>query len=158
MATTKKPSTATKKSAVDRKKADTKTAEISGKKAEMPGDVDSHVGWFDRFASSAAKFVSRAWFFAFCVFLVVIWAPSIVVIHSISTWQLIINTLTTIITFLLVALLQNTQERSDNAIQAKLNAIADAMSDQMRANGQEKDAAELRAAVGLEDRESSDGK
>ena len=44
--------------------------------------------------------------------LVVIWAPSILLIHSISTWQLIINTLTTIITFLLVALLQNTQERS----------------------------------------------
>lgn len=127
-------------------------------KPAMPSDVNPHVGWFDRFASGASKFVSRAWFFAFCVLLVVIWAPSIYLIHSISTWQLIINTLTTIITFLLVALLQNTQERANNAIQVKLNAIADGLSDLMKAQGNAKDAAELRAAVGLEDRESSDGK
>ena len=128
------------------------------KPAVMPTDVDSKVGWFDRFASGASKIVSRAWFFAFCVLLVVVWAPSIALIRSISTWQLIINTATTIITFLLVALLQNTQERSDNAIQEKLNAIADSLSDLMRAQGLEKDAKELRSAVGLEDRESSDGK
>lgn len=125
---------------------------------EMPEDVDSKVGWFDRFADVVSRIASRAWFFAFCVALVVIWAPSIYLIHSISTWQLIINTLTTIITFLLVALLQNTQERSNNAIQTKLNAIADSLSDLMKAQGLEKDAAELRSAVGLEDRESSDGK
>jgi low affinity Fe/Cu permease len=127
-------------------------------KPAMPSDVDSEVGWFDRFASAAAKFVSRAWFFAFCLLLVVVWAPSIVVLHSVSVWQLLINTATTIITFLLVALLQNTQERSDNATQSKLNAIADSLSDLMKAQGLEKNAAELRSAVGLEDRESSDGK
>jgi low affinity Fe/Cu permease len=126
--------------------------------AAMPSDTDSEVGWFDRFADHASRFVSRAWFFAFCVALVVIWAPSISILHSISTWQLIINTITTIITFLLVALLQNTQERSDKAIQAKLNAIAEALSNSIKDQGLEKDAAELRAAVGLEDRESSDGK
>ena len=126
-------------------------------KPEMPSDVDSKVGWFDRFATHASHFVSRAWFFAFCVVLVVVWAPSILVLQSISTWQLIINTITTIITFLLVALLQNTQERSDNAIQDKLNAIAGSLADLMSAQGLEHDAGELRAAVGLEDRESSDG-
>ena len=125
------------------------------KKAEMPSDVTSHVSWFDKFATKASAFVSKAPFFAVCVAIVIVWAPSIVIIHSISTWQLIINTLTTIITFLLVALLQNTQERSDKATQDKLNAIADALSDLMKAQGQEKDAAELRDAVGLEDRESS---
>jgi low affinity Fe/Cu permease len=140
------------------KKSAPKSAPKSGSKADMPSDVDSTVGWFDRFASSAAKLVSRAWFFAFCLLLVVVWAPSIVLLHSISVWQLLINTATTIITFLLVALLQNTQERSDNAIQGKLNAIADALSDFMTAQGLDKDAAELRSAVGLEDRESSDGK
>ncbi|HEY4226134.1 MAG TPA: low affinity iron permease family protein [Pseudolysinimonas sp.] len=130
----------------------------TAKSAEMPEDVSAHVGWFDNFATSASKFVSRAWFFAFCVLLVVVWAPSILLIHSISTWQLIINTLTTIITFLLVALLQNTQERSDRATQDKLNAIAQALSKIVEKQGDAKDAAELRAAVGLEDRESSDGK
>ena len=130
----------------------------SSKPAEMPEDVSEHVGWFDRFATGSSHFVSRAWFFAFCVALVVIWAPSIVLIHSISTWQLIINTLTTIITFLLVALLQNTQERSDRATQDKLNAISAALAKIADAQGLKKDAEELRAAVGLEDRESSDGK
>jgi low affinity Fe/Cu permease len=134
------------------------TKKTSSKAAEMPGDVSEHVGWFDKFATGASKFVSRAWFFAFCVALVVIWAPSIAVFHSISTWQLIINTLTTIITFLLVALLQNTQERADRATQAKLNAISEALSKMAAAQGLKKDASELRAAVGLEDRESSDGK
>jgi low affinity Fe/Cu permease len=115
------------------------------------------LGWFDRFATHASKVVSRAGFFAFCVLLVVLWAPSILFIHSISVWQLIINTLTTIITFLLVALLQNSQERSDKALQEKLNAIADSLSDLMQAQGLDGDAQELREAVGLEDRESSKG-
>ena len=56
--------------------------------------------------------------------LVVVWLPSILVIKTVDTWQLIINTVTTIVTFLLVALLQNTQERSDQATQQKLNALA----------------------------------
>jgi low affinity Fe/Cu permease len=55
---------------------------------------------------------SRAVFFAFCVLPIVVWAPSILVFGSIDTWQLIINTATTIITFLMVALLQNSQTRS----------------------------------------------
>jgi low affinity Fe/Cu permease len=138
--------------------AKSKEPATSAKVADMPSDVDSTVGWFDKFATTASKFVSRAWFFAFCVLLVIVWAPSIALIHSISTWQLIINTLTTIITFLLVALLQNTQERSDRALQTKLNAIAEAMSHLMTAQGLKHEVEELRDAVGLEDRESSDGK
>jgi low affinity Fe/Cu permease len=121
----------------------------------MPSEVSPHVGLFDRFASAASRLVSRAWFFAFCVLLILIWAPSILILRDIDTWQLIINTATTIITFLLVALLQNTQERADQAVQQKLNAIADALSDLMSAKGMDSDADELRQAVGLEERESS---
>lgn len=113
---------------------------------------------FDRFASTVSTWVSRAWFFVACVLLVVIWAPSIVML-DVDTWQLIINTVTTIITFLLVALLQNTQTRSDAAIQKKLNAIADALADLMDAAGSDSrlrhDRRELLWAVGLEDREST---
>jgi low affinity Fe/Cu permease len=129
----------------------------TAKPSRMPSDADNNkkLGWFDRFATRASQAVSRAAFFGFCVLLVVVWAPSIFIIHSISVWQLIINTITTIVTFLLVALLQNSQERSDKAVQQKLNAIADSLSDLMRAQGLEKDAKELRDAVGLEDRESS---
>ena len=74
---------------------------------------------------------SRASFFAFCVLLVVVWAPRFSCSRDIDTWQLIINTATTIITFLMVALLQNSQTRSDQAVQHKLNAIADGLADLM---------------------------
>jgi uncharacterized membrane protein len=127
---------------------------------QMPSDVTPEVSLFDRFASAAARFVSRAWFFTLCVLLVVVWVPSYFLIKKLDTWQLIINTATTIVTFLLVALLQNTQTRADEAIQQKLNAMADALADLMAAIGEDKpalrhDLVELRAAVGLEDRESS---
>jgi low affinity Fe/Cu permease len=93
----------------------------------MPTDVTPNLSLFDRFATHAAKFVSRAWFFAACVLLVLVWCPSILLIRDVNTWQLIINTATTIVTFLLVALLQNTQTRNDAATQDKLNAVAAAM-------------------------------
>jgi low affinity Fe/Cu permease len=126
----------------------------------MPSDVSSRLGFFDRFAQKASGFFSRAWFFAFCVALVVVWAPSYFVIGTVDTWQLIINTATTIITFLMVALLQNSQTRADAAVQDKLNAVAAALAELMEAtsgdSGKLEDAtAELRQAVGLEDRESS---
>ena len=128
----------------------------------MPSEVSSRVGIFDRFAGSAASVASRATFFAFCVLLILIWLPSFLLIGNIDTWQLVINTATTIITFLLVALLQNTQTRSDQAVQHKLNAIADALSDLM-AHLSDKvperdlsnDLTELRKAVGLESHEST---
>lgn len=121
----------------------------------FPSEVHGRVGIFDRFATLASKTASRAWFFTFCVVLVLVWAPSILILKDIDTWQLIINTATTIITFLLVALLQNSQERADKALQQKLNAIADALSDLMESQSLNKDAEELRAAVGLENRETS---
>ena len=81
----------------------------------MPSEVSSRLGFFDRFAGWSALIASRAYFFAFCVFLIVLWAPTFFIINSVDTWQLIINTATTIITFLMVALLQNSQTRSDQA-------------------------------------------
>ncbi|HEX2145643.1 MAG TPA: low affinity iron permease family protein [Glycomyces sp.] len=128
--------------------------------ATMPSDISNHLGFFDRLASAVARFTARAWFFSACMALVVIWAPSFV-LFDIDTWQLIINTATTIITFLLVALLQNTETRSDAAVQHKLNAIADALADLMvhmsdeEKNGLNQQVIELRDAVGLEDEESA---
>ena len=126
----------------------------------MPSDVTPEVSVFDRFAAGASRFFSRPWFFALCVLLVIVWAPSFFVIGNVDTWQLIINTATTIVTFLMVALLQNTQTRSDRSTQDKLNAIADGLADLMRSVGRDdpdlrQDLIELRAAVGLEDRESA---
>jgi low affinity Fe/Cu permease len=118
------------------------------------------VGGFDRFAGAASKVVSRAPFFCACVILVLVWFPTLF-LFAVNTSQLIINTITTIITFLLVALLQNSQTRSDDALQQKLNAIADALADLMESQsaGDKEDLAadvkDLRSAVGLEDRESA---
>ena len=133
----------------------------SNSQPEMPSDVSENVTAFDRFAGAASQVASRAWFFAFCVALVVIWAPSYFVLKNLDTWQLIINTLTTIVTFLMVALLQNSQTRADQAVQHKLNAIADGLADLMREMSNtsdadlEQDVKELREAVGLEEREST---
>ena len=129
----------------------------------MPSSVTNKVSGFDRFAVTASEFVSKPWFFALCVLLILVWAPSFLLFKTVDTWQLIINTATTIITFLLVALLQNTQQRADHATQHKLNAIADGLADLMRSLAKdhsqsealEKDLMELRKAVGLEHRESS---
>jgi low affinity Fe/Cu permease len=129
---------------------------------EMPSQVSDEVAFFDRFASAASAIASRAVFFVACVLMVVLWAPSILLLRDIDTWQLIINTATTIVTFLMVALLQNSQTRSDQAVQHKLNAIADGLADLMarlahegQGHDLESDMTELRDAVGLEERESS---
>lgn len=122
----------------------------------MPTEASSDLGAFDQFAAKASALVGRAPFFAGCVALVIIWAPSILIIRDLDLWQLIINTVTTIITFLCVALFQNTQHRSDLAIQHKLNAIAEGLADLMDYwEDLDGDQEELREAVGLEDRESS---
>lgn len=122
----------------------------------MPTEVDEHLSIFDRFASSTATFASQAPFFAACVLFVLLWAPSYFFIRDLDTWQLIINTGTTIVTFLMVALLQNSQHRADKAIQHKLNAISEALADLMDEDDElDRDQDELRSAVGLEERESS---
>jgi hypothetical protein len=128
----------------------------------MPSEVSHRVGPFDMFAGWSSKIASRAAFFTFCVLLVVVWAPTYFLLGDVNTWQLIINTITTIVTFLMVALLQNSQTRSDQAVQHKLNAIADGLADLMAFIGTggegrdlEQDLVELRAAVGLESHEST---
>ena len=110
---------------------------------------------FDRFAESASEFASHAAFFIACLLLVIVWAPSYFVFGSLNTWQLVINTATTIVTFLLVALLQNSQRRSDLAMHEKLDALADGLADLMEHLSQDDDGlradmTELRDAVGVE--------
>ena len=113
---------------------------------------------FDRFAEAASEFASHAVFFIGCALLVLLWLPSYFIFQSLNTWQLIINTVTTIITFLLVALLQNSQRRSEQAIHVKLDALAEGVADLMaygdgsdEPNGDRgHDIRKLREAVGLE--------
>jgi hypothetical protein len=129
--------------------------------AQLPTDVDGDPSLFDQLATAVAGYVSRAWFFALCVLIVLIWAPSYWAFRNVDTWQLIINTATTIVTFLLVALLQNTQRRADAAVQRKLNAIAMGVHAIIGQTGDPQRGVpdgvldQLDAAIGLEVRESS---
>ena len=130
------------------------------------------MSFFDRFAERASHLASRSHFFTFCVVLVALWAPSLPLFGSVDTWQLVINTATTIITFLMVALLQNSQWRGDKATNEKLDAMAAGLADTMDALGDimrkldltdrhhemQSQSAALRHEVGVEHRISSNGK
>ena len=79
--------------------------------------------WYSGFAKSAAHFCGRPRTFALAVFVIVVWIVTGPIFQFSDTWQLVINTGTTIITFLMVFLIQNTQNRDTAAIQIKLDEL-----------------------------------
>jgi low affinity Fe/Cu permease len=78
---------------------------------------------FRKFARSAARWTGRPIAFALAVFFIVAWLITGPIFHYSDTWQLVINTATTIITFLMVFLIQNTQNRDSEAVQLKLDEL-----------------------------------
>ncbi len=89
---------------------------------------------FGQFAARASMWLGSKWAFAGAGAIIVIWALTGPVFHYSDTWQLVINTGTTIVTFLMVFLIQNTQNRDARAINLKLNELIhaiDAARDQM---------------------------
>ncbi len=79
--------------------------------------------WFVNVASALSQFAGRAGTFVGAVTLVIVWAICGPFVGFTDTWQLVINTSTTIITFLMVFLIQNTQNRDTTAIQTKLDEL-----------------------------------
>ena len=79
--------------------------------------------WYSRFAKAAAHFCGRPPVFAMAVGLIAVWLVTGPIFRFSDTWQLVINTGTTIITFLMVFLIQNTQNRDTEAIQLKLDEL-----------------------------------
>src|SRR5262249_32046553 len=79
--------------------------------------------WFSRFASSTAQLVGHPYMFLSAVIVLILWAISGFFFHFSDTWQLIINTGTTIVTFLVVFLIQNTQNRDAKALHLKLDEL-----------------------------------
>jgi low affinity Fe/Cu permease len=79
--------------------------------------------WFGRFAAAASGWLGSKWAFAGAGAVIVIWATTGPVFHFSDTWQLVINTGTTIVTFLMVFLIQNTQNRDARAINLKLDEL-----------------------------------
>ena len=80
-------------------------------------------GAFGRFANWAARATGRPLTFTLALVAIVIWALSGPRFHYSDTWQLVINTGTTIVTFLMVFLIQNTQNRDGEALQIKLDEL-----------------------------------
>ena len=78
---------------------------------------------FDKLAQAVARASGRPLTFIISVSLVVIWAISGPVFGFSDTWQLVINTGTTIVTFLMVFLIQNTQNRDTDALQVKIDEL-----------------------------------
>lgn len=79
--------------------------------------------WYSQFAKVAAHFCGRPRVFVLALAIIVAWAVAGPVFGFSNTWQLIINTITTTITFLMVFLIQNTQNRDTEAIQLKLDEL-----------------------------------
>ncbi|MEO8502373.1 MAG: low affinity iron permease family protein [Acidobacteriota bacterium] len=78
---------------------------------------------YTRFAKAASRFCGRPRVFMLAIFIIVVWIVSGPIFGFSDTWQLVINTGTTIITFLMVFLIQNTQNRDTEAIQVKLDEL-----------------------------------
>jgi low affinity Fe/Cu permease len=78
---------------------------------------------FTKVASGVSRWTGRPIVFLACVMIVIVWAVSGPVFKFSDTWQLVINTGTTIVTFLMVFLIQNTQNRDNAALQAKLDEL-----------------------------------
>ncbi len=79
--------------------------------------------WYISFAKATARISGRSSVFALAVLSILVWLVSGPLFHFSDTWQLVINTGTTIVTFLMVFLIQNTQNRDTKAIQLKLDEL-----------------------------------
>jgi low affinity Fe/Cu permease len=78
---------------------------------------------FSDFARAMSRMLGHPMAFGFALFLIIGWMISGPIFHYTDTWQLVINTGTTIITFLMVFLIQNTQNRDSEAMQVKLDEL-----------------------------------
>lgn len=78
---------------------------------------------FDRFAGTVTRLAGSPWAFALATLCVVIWAATGPMFHYSETWQMVINTGTTIVTFLMVFLIQQSQNKDSLAIHIKLNEL-----------------------------------
>ena len=79
--------------------------------------------WFTFFATGAARAAGRPAAFLLAMSIIVVWAVTGPLFGFDDTWQLVINTGTTIVTFLMVFLIQNTQNRDSEAVQIKLDEL-----------------------------------
>ena len=85
--------------------------------------TDNRPDVFTRFTTATARVLGHAWVFSAAVAVLVVWACTGPLLQFSDTWQLVINTGTTIVTFLMVFIIQNTQNRDTAALHLKLDAL-----------------------------------
>ncbi|MGY0537331.1 low affinity iron permease family protein [Nocardioides sp. YJ-D4] len=130
------------------------TVENSARKSRQRGDGRNG---FERFVEVVTSVVSHAPFFYVIVGVLLLWAVSFPFWSSSTKWELAVHTGSSVLSLLLLVLLQNAGRRSEEASHEKLNVIASALSDLMESRARDdEDLADsvriLREAVGLEER------
>jgi low affinity Fe/Cu permease len=130
--------------------------------SERPAAGDRDAGGdgrspFERFVESAQLWVTRPAFFFGCLAVLLVWLLSVPLWADLKAWQTAIHTLTSVVSLLLLALLENASRRAEQASQEKLNVIAEALAALMTSRATEDPDLEeavisLRDAVGLEHR------
>jgi len=79
--------------------------------------------FFDKFSTKATKITGSVWAFIIALIVIIVWGVTGPIFHYSDTWQLVINTGTTIITFLMVFIIQQTQNKDTTAVHLKLNEL-----------------------------------
>jgi len=135
------------------------SSETEGRRSAAADDRDKSDGrsGFDRFVEATYLQVSRAPFFGICVLIVVAWFLSFPLFPDAKSWQVAIHTVASVLSLMLLVLLENAGRRSEEAAQEKLNVIAEALSALMSSRARQDPELEeavrrLRDAVGLEER------
>jgi low affinity Fe/Cu permease len=98
-----------------------------GHKAAGKGAARTTRGSFAQFSAVASAWLGSKWAFTAALLVVLVWSATGPIFHFSNTWQLVINTGTTIVTFLMVFLIQNTQNRDAQAINLKLDELIHAI-------------------------------
>ncbi len=89
----------------------------------MNNDNKKNYKPFDNFSTTVSKITGSSWAFIIAALLIIVWALSGPLFHFSDTWQLVINTGTSVITFLMVFIIQQSQNKDTMALQLKLNEL-----------------------------------
>ena len=105
-------------------------AAVAAERADEPAERVSPFGaWFGKVATRVSDTMGSAWAFSVAVLVILAWVLTGPIFGFSDTWQLVINTGTTIVTFLMVFLIQNTQNRDAKATELKLDELIRAIGD-----------------------------
>jgi low affinity Fe/Cu permease len=96
-------------------------------RVDPPAHRSAVSAWLARLSLGATEWAGSSWAFGIAVAVILVWAVTGPIFHYSDTWQLVINTGTTIVTFLMVFLIQRAQNKESKAVQLKLNEIVAAI-------------------------------